>query len=257
MNTVTCTMLARLPPARFMIWSICENTCFTCASKLFEISRPSLSRVAVCPATQTIFPPSVTTPGENARDSWNGVFSRYSAAVAATGSETAARKSIECVRVMVVPPSGNDCDVRPSRTGFAGGTARSTLTQTGRDKQGPALTAQCSIDRDFAWGVAWLRTRAASEPVPFEPPRPSTRSRYGDQFQRQRQAGQRQRAGKHPPPVGAARRAETHRHQIRMRRRTVRRLHGAHRRRKDVLLPDADLGRARQIGDDDRRPVAG
>src|SRR5438270_67226 len=52
-------MLARLPPARFMIWSICENTCFTCASKLLAMSLPSLSRVAVCPATQTIFPPSV------------------------------------------------------------------------------------------------------------------------------------------------------------------------------------------------------
>src|SRR5436309_2731296 len=30
---------------------------------------PRLSRVAVWPATQTILPPSVTTPGENARDS--------------------------------------------------------------------------------------------------------------------------------------------------------------------------------------------
>src|SRR5438034_7502995 len=149
MNTVTCTILARLPPARFMIWSICENTCFTCASKLLAMSRPSLSRVAVWPASHTIFPPSVTTPGENARDSWNGVFSMYSAAVAAIGNETAARKSIESVRVMVVHPSGNDSDVRPSRTGVAGGAARSTLTQTGRDKQGPALTAQCSIDRDF------------------------------------------------------------------------------------------------------------
>jgi len=37
-----------------MIWSICANTCFTCASKLLAMSRLSLSRVAVCPATQTI-----------------------------------------------------------------------------------------------------------------------------------------------------------------------------------------------------------
>src|SRR5205814_1404429 len=86
MNTVTCTMLARLPPARFSTWSICENTCFTCASKLLAMSLPVLSRVAVCPATQTILPPSVTTPGEKARESWNGVFSRYSAAPAAMGS---------------------------------------------------------------------------------------------------------------------------------------------------------------------------
>src|SRR5712664_1524890 len=152
MNTVIVTTFARLPPARFMIWSICENTCFTCASKLFAMSPPWLSRVAVWPATHTVLPPSVITPGENARDSWNGVFSRYSAAVAATGSETAARKSIGSVRVMVVPPSGNDSDVRPSRTGVAGGAVRATLTQTtGRDKQGPAHR---SIDREFAWGVA-------------------------------------------------------------------------------------------------------
>src|SRR5919108_376248 len=86
MNTVMATMLARLPPARFITWSICENTCFTCASKLLAMSAPALSRVAVWPATQTILPPSVTTPGEKARDSWNGVFSRYSAAPAASGS---------------------------------------------------------------------------------------------------------------------------------------------------------------------------
>src|SRR5437588_2239135 len=86
MNTVVLTTLARLPPARFSTWSICENTCFACASKLFAMSLPALSRVAVCPATHTILPPSVTTPGEKARESWNGVFSRYSAAPAATGS---------------------------------------------------------------------------------------------------------------------------------------------------------------------------
>src|SRR4051812_21240815 len=86
MKTVMLTMLARLPPARFITWSICETTCFTWASKLLAISLPALSRVAVWPATQTILPPSVTTPGEKARDSWNGVFSRYSAAPAASGS---------------------------------------------------------------------------------------------------------------------------------------------------------------------------
>jgi len=69
MNTVMLTTLARLPPARLSTASICENTCFTCASKLFAMSAPALSRVAVWPATQTILPPSVTTPGENARDS--------------------------------------------------------------------------------------------------------------------------------------------------------------------------------------------
>src|SRR5213083_1585822 len=88
MNTVIVTTLARLPPARLSTWSICENTCFTCASKLLAMSAPWLSRVAVWPATQTILPPSLTTPGENARDSWNGVFSMYSAAPAASGSDS-------------------------------------------------------------------------------------------------------------------------------------------------------------------------
>src|SRR5438132_4958731 len=86
MKTVMLTMLARLPPARFITWSTWENTCFTWASKLLAMSLPALSRVAVWPATQTILPPSVTTPGEKARESWNGVFSRYSAAPAAMGT---------------------------------------------------------------------------------------------------------------------------------------------------------------------------
>jgi len=34
------------------------------------MSAPALSRVAVWPATQTILPPSVITPGEKARESW-------------------------------------------------------------------------------------------------------------------------------------------------------------------------------------------
>src|SRR5260221_6889737 len=54
-----------------------------------------------------------------------------------------------------------DWDVRPSRTGVAGGAVRATLTQTaGRDKQGPAHR---SIARGMARGVAWLRTRPGSE----------------------------------------------------------------------------------------------
>src|SRR6266516_3305035 len=250
MNTVTCTMLARLPPARFMIWSICENTCFTCASKLLAMSRPSLSRVAVCPASQTIFPPSVTTPGENARDSWNGVFSRYSAAVAASGSETAAaRKTFVNMRFMF--PPGQKWSVIRGCRGPTGPEVK--LTQTAdRDKQG---SAHRSIDRDFARGVAWPRHRTASEAAPNPSPK-AQRSRYGDRFHRQRQARQRQRAGEHPPPLGAARGAEAHRHQIRLRCRPVRRVHGAHRRRPHVLLPHARVGGAGQGGHHYRRPFA-
>src|SRR5258708_2821349 len=121
MKTVICTTLARLPPARLRTWSICENTCFTCASKLLAMSLPSLSRVAVCPATQTILPPSVMTPGENARESWNGVFSMYSAAVAAIGGETAAA-SASVVSMRVIASSGtNGVDgVRLSTPGPSG-----------------------------------------------------------------------------------------------------------------------------------------
>src|SRR5438105_7844538 len=104
MNTVMLTTLARLPPARFRIWSTCENTCFTCASKLLAMSAPWLSRVAVWPATQTMRPPSVTTPGENARDSWNGVFSMYSAAVAAKGGQRIAAS--RTFRSMVISMEG-------------------------------------------------------------------------------------------------------------------------------------------------------
>src|SRR5215467_1128844 len=104
MNTVMLTTLARLPPARFSTWSICENTCFTCASKLLAMSLPSLSRVGVFPATQTILPPSVITPGENARDSWNGVFSMYSAARAEAGNEARASTNPARMRFMVFLP---------------------------------------------------------------------------------------------------------------------------------------------------------
>jgi len=47
------------------------------------------------------------TPGENARDSWNGVFSMYSAADAARGSATAAaNRAFRIVGFMVLPGTG-------------------------------------------------------------------------------------------------------------------------------------------------------
>src|SRR3982074_430157 len=103
MNTVIETTLARLPPARLSTASTCENTCFTCASKLLAMSAPALSGVAVCPATQTILPPSVTTPGEKARESWNGVFSMYSAAAAASGAHAMHIKAKASTRFIFSP----------------------------------------------------------------------------------------------------------------------------------------------------------
>src|SRR6266851_951261 len=74
------------------------------------------------------------------------------------------KKNLREHAVHVSPGVEMDCDSRLSRT------VRATLTQTGRDKQGPAHR---SIDREFAWGVAWLRTRTTSEPAPGTTPHPA------------------------------------------------------------------------------------
>jgi hypothetical protein len=46
------------------------------------------------PATQTVIPPDVTTPGENARDNWKGVFSMYSAVCAEVESNMASNTAV-------------------------------------------------------------------------------------------------------------------------------------------------------------------
>ena len=58
--------------------------------------------------------------------------------------------------------------------------------------------------------------------------------------QRQAQGGRRPR--RHAPALGASRRPEPQGHQVRLRRRAVRRLHRAPRRRARALLPDARPG---------------
>src|SRR5437868_7381231 len=114
MKTVMLATLARLPPARLRMVSICEKTCFTCASKLFAMSLPALSRVAVWPATHTVLPPSVITPGEKARDSWKGVFSMYSAACAATGNASKAT-----INPLMVSPSFVGVGMKRDAVAFA------------------------------------------------------------------------------------------------------------------------------------------
>src|SRR5262249_9383184 len=47
--------------------------------------------------------------------------------------------------------------------------------------------------------------------------------------------------------VGDPRGSQTDRHQIRLRYRSVRRLHGAYRRQARVLVPDANVGDGRQV----------
>src|SRR6266516_4673041 len=50
---------------------------------------------------------------------------------------------------------------------------------------------------------------------------------------------------------------QAYRHQIRLRYRSVRRLHGAHRRQARVLVPDPNVGGCRQVGARDRTRGAG
>ena len=60
----------------------------------------------------------------------------------------------------------------------------------------------------------------------------------------QRREADRRCRRRHAAAVGAARRPRPEGHQVRLRRRPVRRLHGASRRRAGALLPDAGLQRS-------------
>jgi len=64
MNTVIVTMLAKLPPQVFSVLSSRLKIVRTWASKFPEMSLPSSSCVAVCPASQIVLPPWVMTAGE-------------------------------------------------------------------------------------------------------------------------------------------------------------------------------------------------
>src|SRR5256885_4352468 len=179
MNTVTCTMLARLPPARFMIWSICENPCFTCASKLLAMSLPSLSRVAVWPATQTILPPSVTTPGENARDNWNGVFSMYSAAVATIGSKAIAASTILGNVGMRSIAFSRANGVDGTRAQVTEARAKATLAQTIVENKRAAVSCAGAVAGEPCFGSAsMLRStqRRPSHATPSKHPHERVRS---------------------------------------------------------------------------------
>src|SRR5215472_7821485 len=85
MKTVMVTRLARLPPTRHMVWSIRAKTRWVWASKLPEMSLPSVSVVAIWPASQTMRPPSVMTAGEYERVCCCGP-SRYCAMAAPLGA---------------------------------------------------------------------------------------------------------------------------------------------------------------------------
>src|SRR6266571_668637 len=178
MKTVIVTMFARLPPARFMIWSICENTCFTCASKLLAMSLPSLSRVAVWPATQTILPPSVTTPGENARDNWNGVFSMYSAAVAAIGSEAIAASRIWGNVGMRSIAFSRANGVDGTRAQVTEARAKATLAQTIVENKRAAVSCAGAVAGEPCFGSASM-LRSTQKPPVMQPDRGSRMNASG------------------------------------------------------------------------------
>ena len=80
--------------------------------------------------------------------------------------------------------------------------------------------------------------------------------RDGVRFYGQWQGTKRRCRRQHAVALGGARAPETHRHQIRLRRRPVRRLHGPRRWQGGALLPDHDVGGRGQEGHHHRGAVA-
>ena len=77
-----------------------------------------------------------------------------------------------------------------------------------------------------------------------------------DYTHNQRQGGDRRGRARHAVALGRARASQTHRHEIRLRRGPVRRLHRPYRRQGDALVPDRRLAGRRQEGHHHRGPVA-
>ena len=78
---------------------------------------------------------------------------------------------------------------------------------------------------------------------------------YGLHTDRERQAGKRRRPGRYAPFVGTSRHFEPEGHQIRLRHRRLRRLHGSPRRQADAGLPDPDFCGGGRVDHHDRGPV--
>src|SRR6266571_8968933 len=125
MKTVIVTMLARLPPARFMIWSI----------------------------------------GENARDNWNGVFSIYSAAVATIGSEAvAASRILENARMRFTVFSRSGWCVEGVRPRVTVAAARATLAQTVIENKRAAVPCAGAVAGEPCFGSASMLRSAQRRP---------------------------------------------------------------------------------------------
>ena len=88
-----------LPPARFTTASMLRKITRAWPSKSPAIDLPVSSTSPVCPDTQTILPPSVTTPGVKPRD-WARSCLRYSRAssggAASSASATISQVGFVC-----------------------------------------------------------------------------------------------------------------------------------------------------------------
>src|SRR6266571_7367763 len=125
MKTVIVTMLARLPPARFMIWSICENTC----------------------------------------DNWNGVFSMYSAAVATIGSEAIAASTILGNVGMRSIAFSRANGVDGTRAQVTEARAKATLAQTIVENKRAAVSCAGAVAGEPCFGSASMLRSTQKPPV--------------------------------------------------------------------------------------------
>src|SRR5919108_183605 len=86
--------------------------------------------------------------------------------------------------------------------------------------------------------------------------RPREETDDGCRIYNQWQGGERRDRTRHGAALGRARAPQTHRHEVRVRFGSLRRLHGAYRRHGRPILPDADVERRRQESHDDRGALA-
>src|SRR5262249_29117130 len=78
----------------------------------------------------------------------------------------------------------------------------------------------------------------------------------GCRIHNQWQGGERRDGARYGPALGRAGASQTHRHQVRVRFGSLRRLYGSYQGQSRALLSDADVDRRRQKGHDDRGAVA-
>src|SRR2546425_8796143 len=123
-----------------------------------------------------------------------------------------------------------------------------------RDGDDSVTGREHAVPRDVAKGEALPPLRAALHVSPILVA--EDLPHVSHHLHRARQPRHRERHARHPVALGVARHARTHRHQVRLRHRAVRRLHGAPGRRRDAHLRAARGGGRRQARDHDRRPVS-